>query len=114
MAEERPRGRGITTRFVDSQDYIVEATWNDAVARHQPVGECRRVGCGGLLMGRPSRKESEKLWFEAECNSCGGTVAAADGRVLRRSTRHDEMPKGWLGARNEALRKAHEFKKTGG
>lgn len=101
--------RGIAARFVDGLDFIIQSTWDEAAQRKQPVGTCRRAACGGLMMARPAYRNDNILWFEAECDNCGSSIATPDGRVLRRSTRHAEMPGGWWANRTDVLKKVRDM-----
>lgn len=100
--------KGIAPRFVDAMDYIIESTWEDAAKRKQPVGGCRHGACGGLLMPRHMYEVGKVQWFDADCDNCGSTVSSPGGRVLRRSTRRDEMPPGWWDKRMENIKKVND------
>jgi len=107
VSEERERGTGIAKQFIGHNDRIIESSWNDAADRLWPVGTCRHNECAGKLMARPARRDGNPeggiLWFEASCNVCSGMVVAPNGRVMRKSTAHSDMPKNWLADRNRAL-----------
>jgi len=96
---------GVSSRFIDSMGFLVEATWNEAVQRKQPIGTCRKPDCGGQIMPRKTYEEGKVVWFDADCNNCGVAIAAPGGRVLRRSSRRDEQPIGWWDQRDQQLKK---------
>jgi hypothetical protein len=93
---------GLYRRFVD-HDMIETGQWLRARAERTVVGSCRL--CGGHLApmeGLPAGS-SHLEWFEARCLLCHHEYASPSGRVLRRSSRHTEMPPGWWEFRQLAL-----------
>jgi len=90
------------TRVVDS-DLINTFTWNRTRAESGFVGTCRL--CGGHLRPEPSDPAVAHVeWLEATCMLCGKTIVSPNGRTLRRSSRHSEMPGGWWDARERSMR----------
>lgn len=90
---------------------LVNLHWRRAVEAATSVGTCREDGCGGELIPlRPRERDGPIAWYEAECSTCGHTVAAPAGRVLRRSSRHDEMPSGWWTDRITAIRESGDYR----
>lgn len=90
-------------RAVVHQDSLDTGQWNRARAERKFVGTCRL--CGGHLKPLPSQEPgvSHIEWLEAECVLCHHPVVSPAGRVLRRSSRHTEMPPGWWDHRMRAL-----------
>jgi hypothetical protein len=92
------------TRIV-SGDLIEIHAWNRARAEQGFVGTCRL--CGGHLRPMPTTEHDSTahvMWLEATCLLCGKTLVSPNGRTLRRSSRHTEMPTGWWEARERSLR----------
>ena len=91
---------GLYRRLVDRSEIDV-AGWNRVRSERGHVGTCR--SCGSYLVPLSVERHGGIDWYEARCLSCGKEVAAPDGRTLRRSSRHSEMPPGWWEARLHAL-----------
>lgn len=89
-------GNGLFSSIVDSWGLIRDGEWRRAATRGDFVGPCDMPGCGGFLVPRHPEAVGRILWYEALCSSCQHTYAAPNGRVLPRSSRHDEMPPGRL------------------
>lgn len=89
-----PSQHGLWRAVVD-HDMINTGQWNRARAEAKFVGTCRE--CGGHLKPLESLEPgaSHLEWAEARCVLCGHEVASPSGRVLRRSSRHTQMPVGW-------------------
>lgn len=70
--------------------------WNAAVEGNwrgdefTPVGDCRV--CGHDMRPLPTTQVGSVTWYEAECVNCHGIIASPNGEILRRSSRHSEMP----------------------
>jgi hypothetical protein len=79
----------------------VEASW-DPDSTFQPVGSCRR--CGHDMRPLPTEQVGTITWYTAECVFCGGIIASPNGEILRRSSRHSEMPAGFVAGRRPANR----------
>lgn len=65
--------------------------WNYAVERGELVGECRK--CGYKLKPLPTEMVHGTAWYVARCVNCHYEIAAPNGLLLRRSSRHNEQPK---------------------
>jgi len=89
-------------RHLITFDAINHNQWLRACAEHATVGECRR--CGGHLSPRHPDQRGHRFDYEAACIGCGQTYTAPGGRVLRRSSAHNEMPGGWWDQRMHALK----------
>jgi hypothetical protein len=73
--------------------------WNHAAENHQPVGDCRV--CGYPVVGLPTEVVGRITWYSAECTNpnCRHEIVSPNGEILRRSMRHEEMPKGFWDGR---------------
>lgn len=89
-------------RFVVYDDYIQHGRWLRARAEGSWVGECRT--CGGYLAPEEPWEHNHRTDYEAACIKCGHVVMAPNGRVLRESGRHSQMPGDWWDKRLAALR----------
>lgn len=89
-----PAQHGLWQRFVDG-DQVAHGAWLRACAEHTFVGTCRV--CGDYLTPAYPEQLDGRTDYEARCRSerCGHTVVAPGGRLLRRSSRHSQMPAGW-------------------
>lgn len=88
-------------RRVIVDDEIDVPAWNRLRAERGLVGTCRL--CGGHLSPISVERYAGVDWYEAICLLCGKEIVAPDGRTLRRSGRHSEMPPGWWEQRVRAL-----------
>lgn len=82
------------SRFVvqDKDGVRIETrAWNRAVELGELVGECRQ--CGSKLKPLPTEAIRHITWYTARCVGCGHEVAAPNGLLVRRSSRHNEQPK---------------------
>lgn len=84
---------------------VPKMRWNELAGIAAIVGSCRECALhgrhGDLVALAPSAhdhmgEDGEVTWYEARCRACGKEVAAPNGRVMRRSSRHTETPRGWL------------------
>lgn len=93
-----PYRHGVFHRLV-VDDRIISVAWNAAAEIGGHVGTCRV--CGMAMQARPTTQENGVTWYTAGCSngSCGREIASPDGRVLRRSSRHGDMPKGFWESR---------------
>jgi|SRR5690606_15879090 len=105
---DKPTG-GIAHRLIDQQHYLYAPAWQRAHDGREVVGTCRQPGCQGKLHTVPTHKEGRITWYAAECDNCGGEVAAPDLRTLARSGRRSEMPDGWWDRRETHLKKMAEL-----
>lgn len=73
--------------------------WNLAVQSGEMVGDCRF--CGNNMRPWPTEIAGQITWYTAQCvfSQCGRVIAAPNGEMLRRSSRHDEMPSGFWNGR---------------
>ncbi len=73
---------------------IDHPAWLRACAERSYVGNCR---CGDYLVPEPPEQIGQRLDYRAACrrDECSYELEAPGGRVLRRSSRHSEMPGGW-------------------
>lgn len=95
--------QGGIARTLVYDDEITHGRWLRACAEGSMVGECRT--CGGYLRPYPpSEQPSGEYDYEAECITCTKSILAPRSRVLRRSTRHGEMPGGWWEQRTTRLK----------
>lgn len=86
-------------------DVIDLAVWNRTRAEGGFVGTCRE--CGGHVKPAPTTEydsHAHVQWFEAVCILCRKTIVSPNGRTLRRSSAHNEMPGGWWDNRERSLR----------
>jgi len=95
-------GPRLWARFLDSSWTVIHGEWMRACAENAFVGVC---DCGGYLS--PDRPEEllGRIDYHARCTVCRRDVDAPGGRVLRRSSAHNQMPAGWMD---------HRFPKTKG
>lgn len=106
VAGHNPLDHGLWQRYTTG-DTINHAAWLRARAEGSFVGTCRT--CAGHLAPRPPEHHGILIWYEATCITCHKPYAApahqweAGGRALRRSSRHSEMPSGWMHHRNRNL-----------
>lgn len=98
-----PLDHGVFKRLLNDDGTIHTRGWNYAVENRQHVGTCR--WCGGYLKPAPTTVAGQITWYSADCISCGGVIAAPNGEFLRRSARHDEMPKGYWENRQASPKK---------
>ena len=112
---------GLWARFTDG-DRINHGAWLRVRAEGGFVGTCRR--CGDYLVPlAPYEHTDDRVDYEAHCRreivatmvggkrqveGCEWTLSAPGGRMLRRSSRHDEMPTGWWENRLKGLAKPME------
>jgi len=96
-----PFEHGIYRRFLDSAGYLNSVSWNRAVSGGEHVGTCRN--CGDRMLGLPTEIEVKITWYTARCTNgqCERVIAAPNANVLRRSSRHGEMPDGWWAQRTQ-------------
>lgn len=102
---------GINSGLVGGDDTLPsKMRWNQLADLKAVVGSCRSCSLAnrhGDLVAIPASmhdhmgEDGEVTWYEARCLACGTEVAAPNGRVLRRSSRHAETPRGWLEAREK-------------
>lgn len=105
-----PRTRGINASLVDTQGFVIGPAWNRAQETNSPVGTCRHTGCGGLTLAVPTHQVGRVTWYGAQCQKCFAEVAVPDTlSVLRRSSRHDEMPGGAWDHRLDLLKKLRDM-----
>ena len=95
MEQFDPTKHGLYRRFLNDDGDLRSTTWNAAVEGGEHVGTCRR--CGFYLLGRPTHQAGPIVWYGAYCTNpgCGWEMAAPNGEILRRSSRHNEMPSGF-------------------
>lgn len=106
-----PHKHGIFQRFlsdVDGVRVLDTRAWNTAVETGQHVGTC--TVDGGYLLGLPTYQMGQTTWYGTRCtnDTCRHETAAPNAQVLRRSTRHGDMPQGAWDARLRALSKGGE------
>lgn len=97
----------IWARYIDDAGlYLNVGAWNRARADRSYVGTCRNFpNCGGYLIPEPtdayppSPDEVCATWYGAVCKACGQEFVAPDGKVLKRSARHSQMPRQFLRTR---------------
>lgn len=94
---------GLFRRLLNDDGTIHTRGWNYAAENHEHVGTCR--WCGGYLKPAPTHQAGQITWYTADCVGCGGTIAAPNGEFLRRSGRHDEMPRGFWENRGASTKK---------
>jgi len=94
---------GLWERFKDG-DRINHGAWLRARAEGAHVGTCRICG-DYLIPAAPYEHTDGRVDNEAHCRACTATVNAPGGRILRRSSRLDEMPSGWWENRLKGLAK---------
>lgn len=96
-----PFEHGIYRRLRDSAGYLNSVAWNHAVQAGEHVGTCRH--CGDYLLGEPTERLEKVTWYTARCTNqaCARIVAAPNANVLRRSSRHGEMPDGYWAQRTQ-------------
>lgn len=109
-----PLKAGIHARRVDQQQFLHVADWHRANDAREIVGSCRQPGCGGFLQAVDTHQAGGITWYGTECMNCGHETAAPEGRVLRRSGRHQEMPDGWWSQRMTLLRKLAQLSQPNG
>jgi hypothetical protein len=98
-----PLDHGIGRSLVDNTGmYLNTAAWNRAAGGTEFVGTCRV--CGDHMVAEPTVTTGRTDWYVARCINaeCHHEVASPDGRILRRSTRRDEMPQGFWEKRTGA------------
>lgn len=106
-----PEGR-VSDRLVDAEDLLVPKwRWNELARLAAVIGTCRK--CGAEMYAVESDEHDaagevgQVTWYEARC-ARGHEVASPNGRVLRRSGLHSEMPSKWWAAREERDRELAE------
>lgn len=104
-----PHSQGIYRRFLVDEDGVRRLhsqLWNGAVGSGEFVGTC--PACGAYLVADPTHQTGRITWYSAHCTNpaCRHEFTAPNGLVLRRSSRHGEMPQGAWDARQRGLQKA--------
>ncbi len=101
-----PLTQGLWSRLTNGF-YIDHSAWMRACAEGHHVGTCRR--CGDYLVPRHPDQVGNRTDYEANCRveACGWTLNAPGGRILTRSSRHNEMPSGWWDRRTRTLTKTN-------
>jgi len=96
-----PFEHGVYRRLRDSAGYLNSIAWNRAVEAGEHVGTCR--ACGDYLLGEPTYLNAKTTWYTARCTNgmCGHFIAAPNAQLLRRSSRHSEMPDGFWAQRTQ-------------
>jgi hypothetical protein len=109
-----PLRGGINDRFVDTEDALPpKYEWERLARMRAQIGQCRRLGCDAPLRAIPadehdhSGEDGAISWYEAVCDN-GHEVAAPNGRVLRKSSLHGEMPSSWWEQREARDKKLRE------
>jgi hypothetical protein len=93
---------GISRRFTDASGYIIGPAWNRAHRTNDPVGTCRHINCGGVMMAVESHTDHQKNWYGAACSNCNREIAIRDDHpVIAKSSRQAEMPTGKWDSRIE-------------
>lgn len=88
---------GLHWRVVMDGDHIDPRAWSHM------VGSCRACEKGHLIaQTQHNRGPKDVTWFEAKCSNCGHEVAAPQGKILRESSRHSEMPPGFWSYRTRS------------
>lgn len=105
-----PLDHGLYERFLvgkrgDGDLMLNTAAWGRAVASGEHVGSCRR--CGNDLVALPTNEHNKVTWYTGRCLECGWEFASPGGEVLRRSSRHDEMPQGYWEKRSRAKKQGN-------
>jgi hypothetical protein len=86
--------------------------WATLSTTAEVIGSCRQARhgakvCGGDMFTMPidphQSPDAPLKWQDAECGTCRHQVTIPNGRVLRRSSRHEEMPSGWFQERARRL-----------
>lgn len=98
-----PLQHGIARSMLDNSGmWLNTAAWQRAAGGGQFVGTCRV--CGDHMVADTTREEGKTTWYTARCigAGCHHEVVMPNGRVLRRSARHDEMPQGFWAKRTGA------------
>lgn len=89
-------GRFWTSRGGTGGAMLDYGQWIHAIETGQEVGTCRF--CGHEIWPNAPYQAGAITWYEAECRFCGRIVASPNQEILRRSSRHSEMPRGfWEG-----------------
>jgi len=73
---------------------------HDPLGGHRrPVADCRH--CGADMFALPTEVAGRITWYSAQCSNppCSAIIASPNGEVLRRSSRHSEMPGGFWDGR---------------
>lgn len=114
---EVPPGR-LSSAVVGNDDTLVpKRRWSELAAMGAVVGQCRV--CNGNLKAIPPSEhdtqgeDGQITWYETRCDNCGRETAAPNGRILRRSSLHSEMPSGWLERRQQRDREEAKARQTG-
>ena len=96
-----PFEHGVYRRFIDSGGYLNTIAWNRAAENGEHVGTCRM--CGYYMLAEPTHQAGRMYWYGAYCTNhrCGRTIASPQAEVLRRSSRHGEMPEGYWAKRTQ-------------
>lgn len=110
VAEERALNAGWSTKLHDNDLVIIGPAWDRAVDGQEIVGSCRTLDqavrpCTGYLRAIDKVQIGAIWWYEAECMRCGAVSASPNGKVLRRSSRREEMPEGAWTQRMKAIEK---------
>lgn len=93
-----PLEHGLNRSMLDNTGmYLNTAAWDRSVGEF--VGTCRV--CGDNLVAEEKRTEGKVTWRIARCINakCKHEYASPEARILRRSSRHDEMPTGFWAKR---------------
>lgn len=111
-----PDGR-LSPGLVGADDTLPpKIRWKQLADLGAIVGQCRQ--CQGNLVAEPpdehdqGGEDGQVSWYETRCLSCGRVSAAPNGRVLARSSRATEQPRGWAERRQQ--RDAEEVKQRAG
>lgn len=111
VASDPPQG--LYPQYIDPSGFFVNrAAWQRAYHARDAVGDCRQPDCAGRMIPTPTHSVGKVDWFGAECDGVDDRdepyrheIAAPDGRVVKGSALHSEMPTGWWDRRNEHLAK---------
>lgn len=102
---EPPPAGGISDALVDTDDLLPPKwQWERAARNGTIVGQCRRCAADMRAVSDPDSDTAGEggqiVWYEAVCAN-GHTVVSPNGRVLRKSGIHGEMPGGWWDRREK-------------
>lgn len=112
MTEQKPFNaleHGLFERFLvgkrgDGDLMLNLAAWGRAIGTGEHVGTCRT--CGGFCIALRSHEQGKIVWQGGQCLNCKHEFAMPNGEILRRSSRHSEMPQGYWERRTRAQKQA--------
>lgn len=70
----RDHRQDIHRRVCTAYGVVSDILWREAMDEHQPVGNCTRTGCGGLMRPLEPYEAGRRMHYPARCASCGREV----------------------------------------